>query len=108
MPYVNLNKNDKKDNKKFKFNRSYKKSFLIMTLIILSFFIIQIGRQVYLYMSLEEEYRNLKTKQLKLEQEYEEKHKILSKLEERLEKRGVGVTDDTFYQMDNHNIPQTK
>ncbi len=107
MPYVNLNKNDNK-NKKNKSGKSYKKSLLIMTTLILSFFILQIGRQIYLFVSLEEEYKQIKSEQLHLKEEFEEKNEILTKLEERLEKRGVGVTDDTFYQLDIHNIPQTK
>jgi Tfp pilus assembly protein PilO len=105
MPYVNLNSYDQNQEKNKKNNNNFKKSFLIIILIIISFLIFQIGRQFYLFTNLEEQYKQLKSKQVLLEKEYSEKNTILKNLEEKLEKRGVGVTDDTFYQMDIHNIP---
>ncbi|MGM0641174.1 MAG: hypothetical protein ACQESN_07125 [Thermotogota bacterium] len=105
MPFVNMNKNEDKTKKKNKAKNNYKKSLLIMTSIILSFFILQIGRQIHLFISLEEEYKQIKTRQNQLQEVFDEKNAILNKLEQRLEKRGVGVTDDTFYQLDIHNIP---
>jgi cell division protein FtsI/penicillin-binding protein 2 len=104
MPYVNLNSYDQ-SRKKDKKNNNFKKSFLIIILIIISFLIFQISRQFYLFTKLEEQYKELKSKQVALEKEHSEKNEILKNLEKKLEKRGVGVTDDTFYQMDIHNIP---
>jgi len=106
MPYVNLNSYDKKENKQNKNN--IKKSFIIIILIIISFLIFQIGRQFYLFTVLEKQYKELKAKEVKLQNEYNEKYEILKNLEKKLEKRGVGIKGDTFYQMDLHNFPQTK
>lgn len=108
MPYVNLNSYDKKENKNNKNKNNIKKSFIIIILIIISFLIFQIGRQFYLFTILEEQYKELKAKQVNLEKEYNEKYEILKNLEKRLKKRGVGVTGDTFYQMDLHDVPQTE
>lgn len=105
MPYVKLKSNDNKENKN---KKNIKISFSITILFIISFLIFQIGRQFYLFTKLEEQYKDLKVKQAKLEKEYDEKYKILKDLEKKLKKRGVGVTDDTFYQMDFHNITQTE